>query len=40
MYEVGELTGNSEPVIMGQVLTGMNPEDPAKSDKPLMPWHG
>ncbi|MFL3050433.1 MAG: ThuA domain-containing protein [Candidatus Neomarinimicrobiota bacterium] len=37
VYEVGELTGNSEPVIMGQVLTGMNPEDPAKSDKPLMP---
>ena len=37
MYEVGELTGNSEPVIMGQVLTGMNHEDPPKSDKPLMP---
>ncbi|MBF89651.1 MAG: hypothetical protein CMG75_10030 [Candidatus Marinimicrobia bacterium] len=37
VYEVGELTGNSEPIIMGQVLTGMNPDDPPKSDKPLMP---
>ena len=36
VYGVGELTGNSEPIIMGQVLTGMNPDDSPKSDKPLM----
>ncbi len=37
VYEVGELTGDSEPIIMGQVLKGMNPADPPNLEKPLMP---
>ena len=37
VYEVGKLTGNSDPLIMGQVLNGMNPDDPPNLDKPLMP---
>lgn len=37
VYEVGALTGDSQPVVLGQVLTGMQPSDPPKADKRLMP---
>ncbi|MBF88998.1 MAG: hypothetical protein CMG75_04925 [Candidatus Marinimicrobia bacterium] len=37
VYEVGNLIGNSKPIIMGQVLSGMNPNDPPNEEKSLMP---
>ena len=37
VYEVGKLIGDSRPIIMGQVLIGMNPNDPPNKKKSLMP---
>ncbi len=37
VYTVGELTGEPEILLNGQVLVGMNPDDEPKPDKPLMP---
>ncbi len=36
VYEVGDLEGDSKPVIIGQVLQGMDPKDPRNTDKELM----
>ena len=37
VYEVGALSGDSKPVIMGQVLRGMTPDDEPNTEKELMP---
>jgi len=37
VYQITTLTGDSEPVIMGQVLTGMDPADPPNPDRQLVP---
>ncbi len=37
VYEVRKLTGDSRPLIMGQVLTGMSPNDEPAPGKKLMP---
>ncbi len=37
VYEVGTLSGDSKPVIMGQVLRGMEPDSPPNNDKQMMP---
>lgn len=37
VYEVTELSGDSQPIVMGQVLKGMKPEDQPNRDKRLMP---
>jgi len=37
VYEVGTLSGDSRPVIMGQVLRGMTPDSPPNTDKEMMP---
>ncbi len=37
VYKVNTLTGDSKPVIMGQVLTGMKPTDKQKPGSKLMP---
>ncbi len=37
VYGIRKLTGDSQPVIMGQVLKGMNPKDEPNKDKKLMP---
>ena len=37
VYAVGELTGNPQVLLDGQVLTGMNPGDDPKPDTPTMP---
>lgn len=37
VYEVKTLSGDSKPVILGQVLTGMNPTDPVNTQKPALP---
>ena len=37
VYGINDLTGDSEPLIMGQVLTGMNPSDPHKESISQMP---
>jgi type 1 glutamine amidotransferase len=37
VYTINSLTGDAKPVIMGQVLTGMNPKDPPNDAKKQMP---
>ena len=37
VYEVGKLSGDSKPVIMGVVLRGMDPNDEPNTDKKQMP---
>ena len=37
VYTITKLSGDSRPLVMGQVLTGMDPGDPPKADKPLVP---
>ena len=37
VYEVGDLTGDSKPIIMGQVVSGMSPDSPPNMDKEPMP---
>jgi type 1 glutamine amidotransferase len=37
VYEVGTLSGDSKPVIMGKVLRGMKPDSPPNNDKRMMP---
>ena len=37
VYAIGELTGNPQVLLDGQVLTGMNPDDSPKPDTPTMP---
>jgi len=37
VYEITTLTGDSKPVIMGQVLVGMNPTDGPNTAKKLVP---
>jgi len=37
VYTITTLTGDSKPVVMGQVLSGMSPDDPPNSEKELMP---
>lgn len=37
VYGITTLTGDSKPVIMGQVLAGMNPEDKPNPNKKLVP---
>jgi hypothetical protein len=37
VYGITKLTGDAKPVIMGQVLTGMDPKDPPNTKKPQMP---
>jgi hypothetical protein len=37
VYEIRKLTGDSQPLVMGQVLKGMSPKDEPKPDKKLMP---
>lgn len=37
VYAVGELTGNPQVLLDGQVLTGMNHDDDPKPDTPTMP---
>jgi hypothetical protein len=37
VYEVTTLSGDSKPVVMGQVLRGMTPDSPPNTDKELMP---
>ena len=37
VYEIASLTGDSQPVVMGQVLTGMNKNDSPKQGMKLMP---
>ncbi len=37
VYEVGTLSGDSKPVVMGRVLRGMEPDSPPNMDKELMP---
>ncbi len=37
VYTVNELPGDSQPIVMGQVLKGMKPDDQPNRDKMLMP---
>jgi type 1 glutamine amidotransferase len=37
VYALTTLTGDSKPLIMGQVLSGMNPKDKPNPDKKLVP---
>jgi type 1 glutamine amidotransferase len=37
VYEITTLSGDSKPLIMGQVLSGMNPKDKPNPDKKLVP---
>lgn len=37
VYTINSLTGDSKPVVMGQVLVGMNPDDEVNTDKDPMP---
>lgn len=37
VYGITTLTGDAKPVIMGQVLTGMDPKDPPNTKKAQMP---
>src|SRR5581483_10628621 len=37
VYEVTTLSGDSQPLLMGQVLSGMEPTSPPKTDKKPMP---
>ena len=37
VYGVAELTGDALPLVIGQVLTGMDPNDEPKPDTPTMP---
>ncbi len=37
VYAITTLTGDSKPLIMGQVLSGMNPEDKPNPNKKLVP---
>ncbi|HUV64549.1 MAG TPA: ThuA domain-containing protein [Sedimentisphaerales bacterium] len=37
VYGITTLTGDSKPLIMGQVLSGMNPDDKPNPDKKLVP---
>lgn len=37
VYGLTELTGDSQPIIMGQVLSGMNPDDPPNAEKKMVP---
>jgi len=37
VYGITTLTGDSQPVVMGQVLKGMNHDDPPNPDKELVP---
>jgi type 1 glutamine amidotransferase len=37
VYALTKLTGDSKPLIMGQVLSGMNPKDKPNPDKKLVP---
>ncbi len=37
VYALRSLTGDSKPIVLGQVLTGMNPTDPPKAGKDLVP---
>lgn len=37
VYGIISLTGDSRPIVMGQVLTGMNPTDPPRTDLPIVP---
>ncbi len=37
VYGITTLSGDSKPIIMGQVLKGMSPDDPPNPDKKLVP---
>jgi len=37
VYDITTLTGDSKPIVMGQVLVGMNPDDPPNTEKPARP---
>ncbi|MBM3476012.1 MAG: ThuA domain-containing protein [Armatimonadetes bacterium] len=37
VYAITTLSGDSRPLILGQVLTGMNQDDPPNNDKPPVP---
>ena len=37
VYGIRTLTGDSKPLIMGHVLTGMNPDDPEHAEKKPVP---
>jgi hypothetical protein len=37
VYTVNKLTGNPDVLLYGQVLVGMDPNDPPNNDKPIMP---
>jgi type 1 glutamine amidotransferase len=37
VYAITTLSGDSKPVVMGQVLAGMNPQDPPNKEKHLVP---
>ncbi|MFQ6098556.1 MAG: ThuA domain-containing protein [Armatimonadota bacterium] len=37
VYEITTLTGDSKPLVMGQVLVGMDPKDPPNTEKPPVP---
>jgi len=37
VYDVSKLSGDSKPIIMGQVLSGMRPSDPPNPNKHLTP---
>ena len=37
VYEITTLSGDSRPLVMGQVLTGMDPASPPDPSKTLMP---
>ncbi|NQT12323.1 MAG: hypothetical protein HQ582_06230 [Planctomycetes bacterium] len=37
VYGITTLTGDSKPLVMGQVLSGMNPDDGPNPDKELVP---
>jgi type 1 glutamine amidotransferase len=37
VYAINKLTGDSQPVVMGQVLKGMKPTDEPRPDKKLVP---
>ena len=37
VYQITTLSGDSEPLVLGQVLMGMTPDSPANTNKKLMP---
>ncbi len=37
VYGITTLHGNCKPIVMGQVLTGMEPDDPPKPNTPIVP---